>query len=163
MVATSGARLLSETAVSALEAELFPLAAVLTPNIPEGEVLSGMAIRSGADMETAAREISERYGCAVLLKGGHDLNDANDLLYRDHTARWFRGKRINNPNTHGTGCTLSSAIASGLALGYPLEEAVERAKQYISGALAAMLDLGKGAGPMDHGWDLANRPCAREV
>ena len=162
MVATSGARLLSETAVSALEAELFPLAAVLTPNIPEGEVLSGMAIRSGADMETAAREISERYGCAVLLKGGHDLNDANDLLYRDHTARWFRGKRINNPNTHGTGCTLSSAIASGLALGYPLEEAVERAKQYISGALAAMLDLGKGAGPMDHGWNLANRPCARE-
>ena len=101
-------------------------------------------------MEKAAKFISENYSCAVLLKGGHDLNDANDLLYRNGKAEWFYGKRINNPNTHGTGCTLSSAIASNLAKGYDLDTSVERAKAYISGALAAMLDLGHGSGPMDH-------------
>ena len=101
-------------------------------------------------MIAAARAISEQYHCAVLCKGGHQLNDANDLLYRDGAFRWFNGKRIDNPNTHGTGCTLSSAIASNLAKGYDLDTAVERAKAYISGALAAMLDLGQGSGPMDH-------------
>jgi hydroxymethylpyrimidine/phosphomethylpyrimidine kinase len=101
-------------------------------------------------MIKAARTISERYGCAVLCKGGHQLNDANDLLWRDGGYRWFNGRRIDNPNTHGTGCTLSSAIASNLAKGMELDEAVEHAKRYISGALGAMLDLGHGRGPMDH-------------
>ena len=150
MVATSGAKLLRDDAVEALCRELLPLAAVLTPNIPEAEILSGMTIRNAADMELAARTISERYGCAVLCKGGHKINDADDLLWRDGAGKWFRGRRINNPNTHGTGCTLSSAIASNLAKGYDLDASVERAKAYISGALAAMLDLGKGSGPMNH-------------
>ena len=101
-----------------------------------------------------ARKISEQYGCAVLCKGGHDLNDANDLLWKDGAGYWFNGCRINNPNTHGTGCTLSSAIAANLAKGMALEDAVRRAKEYISGALAAMLDLGHGRGPMNHLFDL---------
>ena len=150
MVATSGAKLLRDDAIAVLEEQLLPLAAVLTPNIPEAEILSGMTIRNAADMELAARTISERYGCAVLCKGGHQINDADDLLWRDGAGKWFRGRRINNPNTHGTGCTLSSAIASNLAKGYDLDASVERAKAYISGALAAMLDLGAGSGPMDH-------------
>ena len=154
MVSTSGSRLISEDAVETLRRELIPLCTVLTPNIPEAEVLSGETIASPADMVRAARRISETYGCAVLCKGGHDLNDANDLLVRDGEERWFLGKRIDNPNTHGTGCTLSSAIAANLAKGFGLEEAVDRAKAYLSGALAAMLDLGGGRGPMDHGWDL---------
>ncbi|MBR3473663.1 MAG: bifunctional hydroxymethylpyrimidine kinase/phosphomethylpyrimidine kinase [Oscillospiraceae bacterium] len=154
MVATSGARLISEDAVETLKERLFPLAAVLTPNIPEAEVLAEMPIRSAEDMERAAEKIGKAYGCAVLCKGGHHLNDANDLLYRDGGFRWFAGKRIDNPNTHGTGCTLSSAIASNLAKGFPLDTAVERAKAYISGALAAMLDLGAGSGPMNHAFDL---------
>ena len=150
MVATSGAKLLRDDAIAVLEEQLLPLAAVLTPNIPEAEILSGMTIRNAADMELAARTISERYGCAVLCKGGHQINAADDLLWRDGAGKWFRGRRINNPNTHGTGCTLSSAIASNLAKGYDLDASVERAKAYISGALAAMLDLGKGSGPMNH-------------
>lgn len=150
MVATSGARLISEDAIGTLKECLLPLATVLTPNIPEAEVLSGMEIKSAEDMIRAAEMISKNYGCAVLCKGGHNLNDANDLLYRNGSCKWFKGKRINNPNTHGTGCTLSSAIASNLAKGYDLDTAVEKAKNYISGALAAMLDLGKGSGPMNH-------------
>ena len=154
MVATSGSKLLRDDAIGALTERLLPLAEVLTPNIPEAEILADMKIESPADMETAARTISEKYGCAVLCKGGHDLNDANDLLWKDGQARWFNGRRIANPNTHGTGCTLSSAIASNLAKGYGLHESVEKAKAYISGALAAMLDLGKGSGPMDHAFDI---------
>ena len=154
MVATSGSRLISQEAVDALKELLLPLATVLTPNIPEAEVLSGLTISGPADMEKAAQAIGETYGCAVLCKGGHDLNDANDLLWRDGTCKWFHGRRIHNPNTHGTGCTLSSAIASNLAKGYDLDTAVERAKAYLSGALAAMLDLGAGQGPMDHLFDL---------
>ena len=154
MVATSGSRLISQEAVDALKALLLPLATVLTPNIPEAEVLSGLTISGPADMEKAAQAIGEAYGCAVLCKGGHDLNDANDLLWRDGTCKWFHGRRIDNPNTHGTGCTPSSAIASNLAKGYDLDTAVERAKAYLSGALAAMLDLGAGQGTMDHLFDL---------
>ena len=154
MVATSGARLIQEEAIQTLTKELLPLATVVTPNVPEAEILAGMEIRTKEDMETAAKKIGESFGCAVLLKGGHSVNDANDLLYARGSSRWFEGKRIDNPNTHGTGCTLSSAIAANLAKGLPLEEAVDRAKQYISGALAAMLDLGKGSGPLDHGFDL---------
>ena len=155
MVATSGARLISEDAIETLKEQLFPLAEVLTPNIPEAEVLAGMPIRSADDMETAAEIIGREYGCAVLCKGGHQLNDANDLLYRDGGCRWFSGQRIDNRNTHGTGCTLSSAIASNLAKGFSLDEAVKRAKAYISGALAAMLDLGAGSGPMNHAFSLS--------
>ena len=150
MIATSGSRLISQEAVEALKSQLLPLAAVLTPNIPEAEVLSGLTISGSEDMERAAREIGERYGCAVLCKGGHDLNDANDLLWQDGSCKWFCGRRIHNPNTHGTGCTLSSAIASNLAKGCDLETAVERAKIYLSGALSSMLDLGAGSGPLDH-------------
>ena len=149
-VATSGAKLLQADAVSALTDKLLPLAEVLTPNIPEAEILSGMTITDAAGMESAARIIYDKYGCAVLCKGGHQINDADDLLWWDGSGKWFRGKRIDNPNTHGTGCTLSSAIAANLAKGCDLDTAVERAKAYISGALAAMLDLGKGSGPMDH-------------
>ena len=154
MVATSGSKLIQDEAVDTLKHELLPLAELVTPNIPEAEILSGMEIRCPQDMESAARAISEAYHCAVLLKGGHDLNDANDLLYKDGMATWFRGRRIDNPNTHGTGCTLSSAIASNLACGMELEDAVRNAKAYISGALAAMLNLGRGRGPMNHLFDL---------
>ena len=154
MVATSGARLISEEAVDALKEKLLPLATLLTPNIPEAEVLSGMTISDPAGMERAARAISEQYGCAVLCKGGHQISDADDLLWREGAGVWFRGRRIQNSNTHGTGCTLSSAIASNLAKGYDLDQSVRRAKAYISGALAAMLDLGHGSGPMDHMFDL---------
>ena len=154
MVATSGAKLISDDAIDVLKEKLFPLASVLTPNIPEAEILSGMKITNEEEMIAAAREISSSYQSACLLKGGHQINDANDLLYHDGGYEWFYGKRINNPNTHGTGCTLSSAIASNLAKGYELNEAVKRAKEYISGALAAMLDLGKGSGPMNHGFDI---------
>ena len=157
MVATSGARLISEEAIGTLKSKLLPLATVITPNIPEAEVLAEMEIRSEDDMVEAAKKIHEMYHCAVLCKGGHSLNDANDLLYQDGEATWFHGKRINNPNTHGTGCTLSSAIASNLAKGYSLEESIHRAKEYISGALEAMLDLGKGSGPMDHGFEMRGK------
>lgn len=154
MVATSGSALMKNNAVSALAEKLLPLAAVVTPNIPEAEILSEMKIENEKDMEEAAKKIGDTYGCAVLVKGGHSINDANDLLYHDGTYKWFYGKRIHNPNTHGTGCTLSSAIASNLAKGYSLEDAVKKAKAYISGALSAMLDLGAGSGPMDHAFDL---------
>lgn len=154
MVATSGAKLISDEAIETLKGKLLGLATLITPNIPEAQVLSGMDIRTAEDMERAAKAIYEAYGCAVLCKGGHQLNDANDLLYSKEGVRWYQGRRIANPNTHGTGCTLSSAIASNLAKGCSLDEAVERAKAYISGALAAMLDLGKGSGPMNHMFDL---------
>lgn len=149
MVATSGSKLLRDDAVQALTEKLLPMAEVVTPNIPEAEILSGMKITDAAGMEAAAKLISEKYYCAVLCKGGHQINDADDLLWRDGCGKWFRGKRIANPNTHGTGCTLSSAIASNLAKGHDLDASVERAKAYISGCLSAMLDLGHGSGPMD--------------
>ena len=154
MVATSGSRLLAEDALETLTQKLLPLATVVTPNIPEGELLSGMSITTPEEMTLAAKAIYDAYGCAVLLKGGHRVNDANDLLYDGQTFTWFEGRRIDNPNTHGTVCTLSSAIAANLAKGFPLPEAVRRAKDYISGALGAMLDLGRGSGPMNHAFDL---------
>lgn len=154
MVATSGSSLMKTDAVQALTRELFPVAALVTPNIPEAQVLSGFSIESREDMLAAAGKISVAYGCAVLLKGGHSVNDANDLLFSNGEARWFEGKRINNPNTHGTGCTLSSAIAANLAKGFGLTESVQRAKDYVSGALSALLDLGKGSGPLNHAFDL---------
>ena len=163
MVATSGSKLLQDEAIDTLTSCLLPIATVVTPNIPEAEILSGMEIKTVEEMERAAELIGKKYNCAVLLKGGHTINDANDLLYRnvendnetDEKFIWFKGKRIDNPNTHGTGCTLSSAIASNLAKGLKLEDAVKKAKDYISGALSAMLDLGKGSGPMQHNFNLS--------
>lgn len=154
MVATSGADLMQSEAVVTMKNSLLPIATLVTPNILEAEVLTGMKIENEDDMVQAARYIDQAYGCAVLLKGGHSINDANDLLCQNGAVKWFYGKRIDNPNTHGTGCTLSSAIAANLAKGFDLETSVKRAKDYISGALSAQLDLGQGAGPMDHAFDL---------
>ena len=166
MVATSGAKLMGDDALEALKTELLPLATLVTPNIPEAEILSGIKILSEKDMESAAKKIFEQHGSAVLLKGGHSVNDANDFLFLGESGKvddanlknvdgiWFFGKRIDNPNTHGTGCTLSSAIAANLAKGEPIVSAVKNAKAYISGALNAMLDLGKGSGPMAHNWNI---------
>ncbi len=154
MVATSGSSLMKTDAVQTLVDQLLPIAALVTPNIPEAQILSGETIESKEDMLSAAKIIGDTYGCAVLVKGGHSINDANDLLYANGELIWFEGKRINNPNTHGTGCTLSSAIASNLAKGYDLAASVRRAKNYISDALSAQLDLGQGSGPMMHNFDL---------
>ena len=157
MAATSGARLINDSAINTLKEKLLPIADVITPNIPETEVLSGMKISDKDDMEKAAVSIGEKFKCAVLVKGGHSINGADDILYSNGKITYFKGKRIDNPNTHGTGCTLSSAIAANLAKGYSLEKSVERAKEYISGALGAMLDLGRGSGPMNHAFDLKGK------
>lgn len=151
MAATSGSRLMDQDAAVIMKEQLFPLAELITPNIPEAEALTGMEIRNKQDMERAARQLYEISRCAVLCKGGHRIHDADDLLYMDGVAVWMEGRRIDNPNTHGTGCTLSSAIASNLALGASMEEAVGRAKEYLSAALAVQLNLGKGQGPLYHG------------
>ena len=157
MVSTSGARLIADDAVRTLAEELLPLAVLATPNIPEAEILAGLKISDEAGMTEAARVICERFGCSVLVKGGHMVNDANDYLYSCGSGEWFTGKRIATRNTHGTGCTLSSTIAANLAKGYGLGESVRRAKEYISGALGAMLDLGQGSGPMNHAFNLTGR------
>lgn len=154
MVATSGADLMQSEAVMTMKNCLLPIAILATPNIPEAEVLSGMKIENEDDMVQAAIHINQTYGCAVLVKGGHNINDANDLLCADGKIKWFYGKRIDNPNTHVTGCTLSSAIAANLAKGFDLETSVQRAKDYISNALSAQLDLGQGSGPMNHAFNL---------
>ena len=154
MVATSGSRLMESDAVGTLKRELLPLATLVTPNIPEAEILSGTSIHGRDDMVAAAKLIGDNYGCSILLKGGHSIKDANDLLYTNGEFCWFEGKRIDNPNTHGTGCTLSSAIAANLAKGFGITESVKRAKDYISGVLAARLNLGKGSGPMNHAFNL---------
>ena len=157
MIATSGSKLISDDAIETLKTCLMPLSSILTPNIPEAEVLAEMKVETEEEMILAAKKISETFHCVVLCKGGHQLNDANDLLYRDGEYKWFHGKRIQNPNTHGTGCTLSSAIASNLAKGYSMDESVKRAKDYISEALEAMLDLGKGSGPMKHCFNITGK------
>ena len=157
MAATSGSSLMKTDAVKTLTEELLPIAALVTPNIPEAQVLLGIEIHGKEDMLKAAKLIYGNYGCAVLLKGGHSVSDADDLLYTDGEKLWIKGRRIDNPNTHGTGCTLSSAIAANLAKGFALDESVRRGKEYISCALSAMLDLGRGAGPMQHNFDLRSR------
>ncbi len=157
MVSTSGSTLLKSDAVETLKERILPIANMITPNIPEAQVLWGKDIKKSGDMIKAAKAISEAFGTAVLIKGGHSVNDANDLLYRDGEYKWFEGRRIENPNTHGTGCTLSSAIASNLAKGYSLDDAVERAKEFLTGALAAQLNLGKGSGPMMHNFEIWKR------
>lgn len=159
MVATSGSRLIEDEAIGTLKKELLPLATVITPNIPEAEILADITITDKKDMEDAAKILVEKYGCAALVKGGHRVNDANDILYSKDLSEpvWFNGRRIDNPNTHGTGCTLSSAIASNLAKGYDLVQAIENAKAYLSGALEAMLDLGKGSGPLAHNYAILGK------
>ena len=156
MVATSGARLLDESASASLKSLLFPLAALITPNLMEAEALAERKIENRHDMEEAAKTLQSGYGCAVLCKGGHRIGDADDLLCDENGLFWLKGERVDNPNTHGTGCTLSSAIASNLALGFDLRTAVLRAKDYLTGALRAGLDLGHGAGPLDHGYALTS-------
>lgn len=150
MVSTSGHRLMNKDAEETLQKELFPLAEIITPNIPEAEALTGMQITDATSMEQAAHMLSKKFHISILLKGGHRINDANDLLYTDGHGIWIHGERIDNPNTHGTGCTLSSAIASNLARGFSLEDSVRRSKQYLTDALKAQMNLGHGSGPLDH-------------
>lgn len=150
MVSTSGRWLMSAQAIETAQRELFPLAEVLTPNLPEAEALIGRPITSRAETETVAAELSERYGCAILLKGGHRVTDADDLLWQDGQGTWLSEVKVDNPNAHGTGCTLSSAIAANLANGLDLFQAVRAAKAYLTAALRAGLDLGRGPGPLDH-------------
>lgn len=150
MVSTSGSRLLAEDAMGALAVQLLPLAAVMTPNIPEAELLARMKIENEQDMETAAARIADTYHGCVLVKGGHQRCTANDVLYEDGTLTWFYGNHIDNPNTHGTGCTLSSAIACGLADGKSMAASIRDAKAYLTKALMVRFDLGQGNGPLDH-------------
>ncbi len=157
MISTSGKRLLEKEAEKALQDELFPLATLITPNLPEAETLSGVTIRSTEEREKAAKRLFEKFGCAVLIKGGHGEGGADDLLYCKSGSQWLKGERIKNPNTHGTGCTLSSAIASNLAKGFTLLGSVTLAKEFVAGAIAFGLDLGKGRGPMNHAFDIDSR------
>lgn len=160
MVSTSGKKLLDDEAVDLLCEQLFPLARVITPNLPEAEALRRMKIRTDPDREEAARELADRYGCSVLIKGGHsnvssgrsETCTSDDLLYDrgEGDLFWFRTEKIPNANTHGTGCTLSSAVACGLAAGRGLEESIRRAKEYVTGAIRDGMDLGHGSGPLNH-------------
>ncbi len=150
MVSTSGFKLISQDAIDALTNILLPLGDVITPNIPESEVLCGFEIKNKNDMHRAAECIYSKYKVAVLVKGGHLVNDATDLLYQNGKDNWFVSEMIDNPNTHGTGCTLSSAIACELANGHTLEDSIRLAKEYLTGALKEMMNLGSGAGPLDH-------------
>lgn len=154
MVSTSGSKLMADDAKETLLSELFKVADIITPNIPEAEALTGQSIKSKDDMVEAAKKIGEFFDGYVLLKGGHSTDDADDLLYKNSEKIWIMGERIENPNTHGTGCTLSSAIASYLAMGHDVPESVRLAKEFISGAINAKLDLGKGRGPLNHMWKM---------
>ncbi len=154
MISASGHKLLSEEAQEAIITRLLPIATLITPNIPEAEVLSGLSIQNEKDMIKAAEKISENTKGAILVTGGHLLDSANDLLYENGNLHWLKAERVNNPNTHGTGCTLSSAIACNLAAGYSLAASVKNAKEYLTGALKAMLDLGQGSGPLNHVYNL---------
>ena len=150
MISTSGHRLLDQEAVQWMKRKLFPMAQLITPNLPEAEALCGMRVRDEAEMERAARLLSDQTGAAVLLKGGHLAKTADDLLLQNGEAHWLQGRRVENSNTHGTGCTLSSAIACGLARGHSLVESARAAKEYLTNALRAGLDLGAGNGPLNH-------------
>lgn len=154
MVSTSGSKLMADGAKGTLLSELFKVADIITPNIPEAEALTGQSIKSKDDMVEAAKKIGEFFEGYILLKGGHSADDADDLLYKNSEKIWIKGERIENPNTHGTGCTLSSAIASYLAMGHDVPESVHLAKEFITGAISAKLDLGKGRGPLNHMWKI---------
>lgn len=150
MVATSGSKLMKDSTASVMANLLFPISTVITPNIPEAEALLGKTIANKNQMEEAAKALSKEYGCSVLIKGGHSIEDACDVLFDKGQVSWFETTKIDNPNTHGTGCTLSSAIASNLALGFDLKESVKNAKEYITSTISDGLDLGKGSGPLNH-------------
>ena len=150
MVSTSGHCLLEPIAKDTLERKLFPLAKVITPNLPEAEVLLGRKITTSQEMEQAAKDLFAKYHCSVLVKGGHCESKASDILYTDEKLYEFSGEVMDNPNKHGTGCTLSSAIASYLAKGHDLVASCEFGKQYVERALAMNLNLGKGKGPLWH-------------
>lgn len=152
MVSTSGCMLIEEEAKRVLSKELFPIADIITPNVPEAEVLSGIEIRTENDMEKAA-EILSKNNKAVLIKGGHMAGEANDLLRVNHQNYWYKAMRVNNDNTHGTGCTLSSAIACEMADGKDICDAVKAAKRYVYHAISAGLNLGNGSGPLWHDVD----------
>lgn len=154
MVSTSGRELLTQDARAVLAEKLLPLAALVTPNLPEAEAFCGFPVQTAADMERAAQSMGKRFGCAVLLKGGHLTGGADDLLWQAGTLHWFRGERVKSRSTHGTGCTLSSAIACGLAAGQPLAESVRAAKDYLTGAMRAGLNLGHGHAPLNHVYKL---------
>lgn len=154
MVATSGSSLLQNSAVSKLVSVLLPFADLITPNLAEAQVLAGIPITTESQMEEAAKRLSQYTKGSILIKGGHLNHAANDLLFTNNKCIWFKSERIVTDNTHGTGCTLSSAIASNLALGYSIEESVQHAKSYITGALKAGLRLGSGNGPLSHVWNL---------
>jgi hydroxymethylpyrimidine/phosphomethylpyrimidine kinase len=157
MVSTSGSQLMAEDASDCLINKLMPLADIITPNLSEAEVLSGIRINDKAEAERAAHIIADNFNGTVLIKGGHSTGNADDLIYCNGEAVWIAGEHIDNPNTHGTGCTLSSAIASNLAIGMDMVSAVKAAKQYITGAIAAQLDLGKGRGPLNHFYKYNNK------
>ena len=151
MVATSGDVLLAPGAVASIREELLSLAALVTPNWPEAVMLTGVEDRSLRGMETAARDIVGRGAGAALVKGGHlEGDEVVDLFWNGRRRRVFRGPRIDTRHTHGTGCTLSAAIAAGLARGAPLEAAVEDAVAWVRAAIAGAPGLGAGRGPLDH-------------
>lgn len=157
MVSSSGKALLEKDAMKALQEKLLPLATVITPNMEEAGRLAGISVKKQKEQLQAARKLSESYSAAILIKGGHAVDNADDLLYVCGKEVWFLGAKLDNPNTHGTGCTLSSAIASNLALGYDVEESVRRAKEYITGAIQEGLDLGNGSGPLRHDWNITKK------
>lgn len=154
MVSTSGSRLCKDDSIETIISRLFPLAELITPNIQEAEMLCGFEIKNKEDMSMAAVKISRAYPGCILIKGGHLPDCSDDLLYRDGKFTWYKQEKVNNPNTHGTGCTLSSAIACNLAEGYDINKSILNAKAYITGALKAGLDLGKGRGPLNHCWNI---------
>lgn len=155
MISTSGKELLDSEAFEALIGELFPLVDLITPNLPEASRLCGFCILSDKEREDAARELARQYECSVLIKGGHGSR-ADDLLYDFISGKctWYKNEKIKNDNTHGTGCTLSSAIACGMARGKELEESICEAKRYITGAISDGMNLGKGNGPLNHFYNM---------
>lgn len=157
MVSKSGFHLLRPEAVDSLRARLLPLAGMITPNIPEAELLCGMEIRSHEDMEEAARKLRGMGAGTVLVKGGHLEGDADDLVFDGKEMNWLPGKRIQTKNTHGTGCTISSAIAAYMARGKSPAESVRLAKAYVTGAIANAIEMGSGCGPTHHFYQLWNQ------
>ena len=146
----SGVKLIKDEAVVIMKKELLPLSDLITPNILELEIISDTKIKGIDDMISASKKIFEEFGCAVLCKGGHGINDGEDLLYNKNGVKWYKTKKIETNNLHGTGCTLSSAIASFLALGFSLEESISKAKEYLTKCLEYAVKLGKGFGPVNH-------------
>lgn len=156
MISSSGKRLLGEDAVQALKKYLIPMVQWITPNLLETEVLCGFPVHNQKQMEQAAQQIAQWYPGVILIKGGHLTDTADDLLYFQGKGHWIAGKRIDNSNTHGTGCTLSTAIACALAQGLKPQQALIQAKQYLMNALRAQLNLGAGAGPINHMYRLSD-------